>query len=202
MSKKIYIRVSGRPDLRESFHNGLRSALNAVSRLYSSSYDDSWDNYGYDEDYYWDQWYPEVTVKDKYRKKKSKRGGRKRRGVEDDYDVVFPVDVPYDGEEEEWREGDIPYDYDDAPRVCFYDDYTDNSSRIDFQTLKEFDDFCVESGYLVYEDAAREIAETETAHCCLDPYGRAYGNSILIVGNSYSEMASYAMESEKYCDRL
>lgn len=210
MSKKITIKILGKPNLKELFHKCLLSALRPASNKNMRTYhdiEDYWDEYGYGEDdywdqYYWDEWYPQVKLKGKKKGKKAQR----------DYDVVFPIDQPYDGEEDAyWKEhgyndnestddDDLPFD--DAPRVCFYTDYSDEMSRIDFQTLKEFETFCQDSGYYIYEDAFNKIYEMETLFCCLDPYARAYGNSVLIIGKSYSEMASFALQNEEYSDRL
>lgn len=172
---------------------------------------DWWDSqgYGYDEDYYDDDNVEVIWPK------KNKRNGKKRyKSDKDRYDdywdhlghkdngrskraKVIDINAKVVGGGEE--SSDTLFD---SPRVVFYERYDDRSSGIEFQTLKEFDDFCAEEGYQVYSDEAQRIAYGETVHCCLDPLSRSYGIYCVIAEDTYEDLLYVAHNSECNSDRI
>lgn len=69
--------------------------------------------------------------------------------------------------------------------IKYYPDVENELSVIEFNSLKEFENFCDKSGIVVNTvDYSRLLRENEV-HCCLDPIDMDYGDKVLITDTSY-----------------
>ena len=123
--------------------------------------------------------------------KKSKRKHRKGKRAR-----LVDINQPYSGEEEEPSEvGFAPYvevgDDDgilEGKEIYYYPDYHDKDSRLEFSSLKSFNDFCEDNGYVVPDHVANEIMYRRISHTCLRPDAREYGMYEIMAEESYGVM--------------
>ena len=73
----------------------------------------------------------------------------------------------------------------DLKQIYYYDDISDKWGRITFNNIKEFNDFCAETGIFMTDETANNILYNFETHCCLDPIEKEKGNLILVDDTSY-----------------
>ena len=133
-----------------------------------------------DDDAYAQYWERE----EKKAKKKHKKGKNAR---------IININDPYSGDEEspteyasyEDLESDGIYD---GKLIWYYPDYRNKSDKLEFNTLKEFDDFCADYGYVVPPYVAEQIAYRRISHVCLNPIAREHGIFEIMAEESYADM--------------
>lgn len=163
--------------------------------------DDDFDYYNYDEDYddedYNQVWPPkkEKTAYDVFweneerkAKSKHKRGKGKKSKAR-----LIDITQPYSGEEEDPTEyasyEEIGSDgILEGKEIWFYPNYRDKYDKLEFNTLKAFDDFCAENGYVVPPYIAENIAYRRISHTCLRPDAREDGIFEIMAEESYADM--------------
>ena len=85
----------------------------------------------------------------------------------------------------EWSDDDED-NYEEAyKKIKFYPDITNELSVIEFNSLKEFSDYCDEHGYAVGTTDYDNLKNWSVIHCCLDPIDLEYGDFAIITDNSY-----------------
>jgi hypothetical protein len=150
----------------------------------------------------------------KGKRKRHKKGKCKVVDINQPYsgweDYPSEIDVDYDGmsyqndDEEEYKKYKEAHasDLDERPRyddkltIWYYPEYMNKYDRLEFNTLKDFDDFCADEGILIPIDVAEEIAFKPISHVCSyvnsrDDYGVAVGESyyeMLEAAEAYSEI--------------
>ena len=85
----------------------------------------------------------------------------------------------------EWSDDDED-NYEDAYKsIKFYPDITNEMSAIEFNSLKEFSDYCDEHGYAVGTTDYDNLKNWGVIHCCLDPIDLEYGEFAIVTDSSY-----------------
>jgi hypothetical protein len=85
----------------------------------------------------------------------------------------------------EWSDDDED-NYEEAYKnIKFYPDVTNEMSAIEFNSLKEFSDYCDEHGYAVGTTDYDNLKNWGVIHCCLDPIDLEYGEFAIITDSSY-----------------
>ena len=84
----------------------------------------------------------------------------------------------------EWIDDEDNYE-EAYKKIKFYPDITNELSVIEFDSLKEFSDYCNEHGYLVGTTDFDNLKNWGTVHCCLDPIDLEYGDYSIITDTSY-----------------
>lgn len=133
-----------------------------------------------DKDAYAQYWEEE----ERKAKKKHKKGKNAR---------IIDINEPYSGDEENPTEYATYEDLDsdginDGKLIYFYPDYRNKEDRLEFNTLKEFDDFCADYGYFVPPYIGERIAYRRVSHVCLKPTAREYGEFEIMAEESYADM--------------
>ena len=186
MSKKITINNSdiNRPNLSLLFHSYLN---NKEKNSYSNyvweddEYADMHDYWNrvfqcYDEDDYVDA---DVVYPYNYSLGKKKKH-KKSRKKDDDY--VSYISSDYDSEYKE---------------IWFYPDYHCKEDRIEFNSLRDFDEYCYENGYVMTNDVSDKIIWQYESHCCLDPRNRSIGLNDVVCEHSYGELFYSVCDEEE-----
>lgn len=81
--------------------------------------------------------------------------------------------------------------------VYFYEDYHDKYSRIEFNNLFEFDQYCNEMGFTVPAYVAEAIAYAPISHCCLSPGAKEQGVLEVMREETYGDMFYEACETSE-----
>jgi len=118
-------------------------------------------------------------------KGKKSKGKKKNRGSEED-DYWNNRHTMY--KNGEWSDDDLDdedYHEDSYKCIKFYPDIENEMSVREFYSLKEFNDFCSENGYLLSTTDYNNLVNWSVVHCCLDPISEEYGEHELITDNSY-----------------
>jgi hypothetical protein len=82
----------------------------------------------------------------------------------------------------------------DAQYIYFYPDYKDKTDRLEFNDLKEFDNFCSVNSFVVPPYVGERIAYRPVSHCCLNPGVKERGIDEIMGAESYSDMYFEASE--------
>ena len=86
----------------------------------------------------------------------------------------------------EWVDYDDEGDYEPAHKeIKFYPSIDDDGTVIEFNSLKEFSDYCDEHGYNIGSIDYNNLVNWDVIHCCLDPISLEYGENDIITDNSY-----------------
>ena len=120
-------------------------------------------------------------------KKKSSKRGSRGKGKKSDY--VTYEDEYWENRKSlythgEWSDDEENYE-EEYKKIKFYPDITNEMSVIEFDSLKEFSDYCDEHGYLVGMTDYENLKNWGTVHCCLDPIDLEYGDYSIITDTSY-----------------
>ena len=137
-----------------------------------------------DDDAYAEYW--------KNEEKKAKRKHRKKgKGAR-----IIDISTPYSGDEGSPREyDDLDSDgINDGKLIYYYPNYRNKEDRLEFNTLKEFDDFCADYGYSVPPYIGEQIAYRRISHTCLNPMAREYGGFEIMAEESYADMMYEAVD--------
>lgn len=134
-------------------------------------------------------------------KKKHKKGKKAR---------IFDINVPYSGSEEytdEYNFDDVDIssatdDYDDGQKeIWFYPDYHEKDDKLEFNSLKEFSDYCDSMGYYVSPKVEHKIEWYYESHCCLCPESEKQGFLEIMTEHSYGEMFYEACEEHELSEQ-
>ena len=131
-------------------------------------------------DEYWDKMSKFNSNGTKVKKKHRKRHKAK----------VIDINEPYNAN----------YIDDDAPVYCtiyFYEDYHDKYSRIEFNNLFEFDQYCKDNGFNVPAYVSEEIAYSPISHCCLNPLARERGELEIMRQETYGDLYYEACDTSE-----
>jgi hypothetical protein len=121
-------------------------------------------------------------------KKKGKNGKykhskkKKTKGSEDMLDITRPYTQGF------IDETDMPEDSSAAQYIWFYIDYHDKTDRMEFNSLKDFDDFCAKNEFIVPPYVAERIAYRPVSHVCLNPGAKERGVNEIMSAESYADM--------------
>jgi hypothetical protein len=182
MSKKIIVKNSdiNRPNLSLLFHSYLESKDKEVSNYV-------WEDDEYaDMHDYWDRVF---------------------QCYDDDYDVIYPYNgsLSKKKKHKKSRKGDNDYvsyitsDYDsEYKEIWFYPDYHCKEDRIEFNSLRDFDEYCYENGYVVTNDVSDKIIWQYESHCCLDPRNHSIGLDDIVCEHSYGELFYSVCDEEEF----
>jgi hypothetical protein len=132
---------------------------------------------------------------------KKGRRGNKHKHSKGKKGKIFNISVPYSGDEDNPRE----YDFDDirldtedyepsSKEIWFYPDYHCKDDRLEFNSLKEFSDYCESMGYFVDKKVAEDISWRYESHCCLNPESEKIGLLEIMTEHSYGDMFYEACE--------
>ena len=137
----------------------------------------------YDE--FWEEEEKKAKMKHRKRGKKNAR--------------IININEPYSGEEEHPREyDDLDSDgIEDGKLIYYYPNYRNKEDRLEFSTLKEFDDFCADYGFTVPPYVGEQIAYRRVSHACLNPTVREYGMFEIMAEESYADMMYEAVDVEE-----
>jgi hypothetical protein len=119
-----------------------------------------------------------------YKKKKGK-------GSEDMFDITRPYSQGFIDETdlpEEEVESSV------AQYIWFYPDYKDKTDKLEFNSLKDFDDFCAKNEFLVPPYVGERIAYRPVSHVCLNPGAKERGVDEIMGAESYGDMYYEACE--------
>ena len=72
--------------------------------------------------------------------------------------------------------------------IKFYHDIENELSVQEFDSLKEFNDFCGEHGYIMGTVDYNNLVNNPVVHCCLDPISLEYGEKEVVTDNSYGAL--------------
>lgn len=147
-------------------------------------------------------------IYDEFWNRESKRGKRKHRKGKKAR--VININEPYSGEEED----DVnDFDYtsyeevesddnglSDGKEIYYYPDYHDKDARLEFSTLKAFNEFCDDNGYVVPSHVGNMILFNRVSHCCLHPQSRDYGLYEIIAETSYGNLFYEVCEASELGD--
>ena len=114
-------------------------------------------------------------VEIKSKKHKHKRGKSSKK---------IDIYTPYSG-----FEGDVDDESSDSVLIWYYPNYSNKDDRLEFNSLKEFDDFCRDEGFVISPSVAEGIAYRPVSHVCLMPESRERGVYELYAADSYADMA-------------
>jgi len=115
-------------------------------------------------------------------KKKHQRGSKKNK--------VLDITRPYSG----WEDNPLELEDDNyslntpSVTIWFYPNYLNQDDRLEFNTLKDFDDFCCDEGYVVAPDICEDLAYRRISHACLNPQARERGIFEVFAAESYNDM--------------
>ena len=122
---------------------------------------------------------------------------------------ILDINVPYSGYEDdptEYNLDDISfkttsYDEDsDYKEIWFYPDYHCKDDKLEFNSVKEFSDYCEKQGYFVSKEVANDLVWRFESHCCLCPESERIGLLEIISEHSYGEMFYEACEEQELSD--
>lgn len=89
---------------------------------------------------------------------------------------------------DEWDDSMIDDAYENPgsyKSIKFYSDVSNEFSVQEFQSLKEFSDFCDEEGIFIGDTDLENLKSWSVIHCCLDPIDLDYGEKSIITDSSY-----------------
>ena len=117
-----------------------------------------------------------------------KRKHKKNKGKHKKLDLY----TPYSGWEENPDEVGSGFDererFDNHCIIYYYPNYNNMNDKLEFSSLKEFDDFCCDEGFVISPNVAEEMVYRPINHVCLYPQSRERGVYELYAGESYSDM--------------
>ena len=128
--------------------------------------------------------------KHKHKKHRGCRGGKKAKTID--------INEPYNGNFIDClRENDDSGDAPDSTIIYFYEDYHDKYSRVEFNTLYDFDEYCKDMGFSVPPYVGEQIAYSPVNHCCLNPIAQERGVLEVMREETYGDMFYEACETNE-----
>jgi len=165
--KKIGEKSVGQPNLDDSLNKYIEAKeLEELNRPYSANFIDDDDDYDYYSGYYDGLLYPENNSR------------LLRSLLEDDGKSCNDEDDEFDADEYLKHSKD-------KKSIYYYPNILDEYSRIEFSTLKEFNDFCDKHGYLMSNKTANDMIKGKVMHCTLDPTDKIVGDFVIVADRSY-----------------
>ena len=141
-----------------------------------------------DVDEYWNRLESGSKKKGKNGKYKHSKKKTKTKGSEDMFDITRPYTQGF------IDETDIPEDGTATQYIWFYVDYHDKTDRLEFNSLKDFDDFCAKNEFIVPPYVGEKIAYRPVSHVCLNPGAKERGVDEIMSAESYADMYYEACE--------
>lgn len=143
-----------------------------------------------DVDAYWDSLESDSKKKGRNGKYKHTKGKKNKTKVSEDMlDITRPYTQGF------IDETDLPEDDDlVAQYIWFYPDYHDMTDKLEFNSLKDFDDFCVKNDFIVPPYVGEKIAYRPVSHVCLNPGAKERGVDEIMSAESYGDMYYEACE--------
>lgn len=134
------------------------------------------------------------------KKGKSKSKHRRRKKAK-----LIPLNVPFDGEEEDYNFDDISLispSYNahekEEKEIWFYPDYRDKDDKLEFNTLAEFKSYCSSNGYYLPNKVEDDIVWQYETHCCINPDVERMGYLEILADRSYGEMCYMACDEDEF----
>jgi hypothetical protein len=78
--------------------------------------------------------------------------------------------------------------------IWFYLDYHDKTDKLEFNSLKSFDDFCSSNEFVVPPYVSERIAYRPVSHVCLNPGAKERGVNEIMGAESFADMFNEAVE--------
>lgn len=217
MSKKINITIPNKikPNLVDLFHEYLsrkakepKASMGGREAYLFDDYEDMaayWDKVfpGWDEDLDddGDIVFPNNVI---YISPKTRKRGKHKHNKKGKKAKIFNISVPYSGDETDLDEYDFDFateDYDSQSKeIWFYPDYHCKDDKLEFNSLKEFSDYCESMGYWVDKDVTADISWRYESHCCLKPESEKVGLLEIMSEHTYGEMFYEACEESELGD--
>lgn len=212
MSKKIKIAITDKvkPNLRMLFRIWINRVIEESNNISCQYDEDEWMSMlGISDDEYFDDcetvfpfsndvtsisdddayemyWAKqEAKAKAKYHKRKHHKKNKRKK---------FNLNVPYSGWEEDPDIVGDDSDFDERERfddhctIWYYPQYYNKSGRLEFNSLKDFDDFCFAQDFVIPPYIAEEIVYRPISHVCLRPQSAECGVHELFAAESYADM--------------
>ena len=134
---------------------------------------------------------------------------RKYGSIDNYYKALWNNSLSCDGEDYDDSDIPDPYNYRNEcetdsdeykiKHIYFYTEYDDESTAIEFTSVKEFDDYCNDMGYSVNKADAMDIAYCDEYHCALNPYETILYNKEVVIGaETYDDLSYRCQELEYY----
>lgn len=218
MSKKINITIPNkvRPNLVDLFHEYLARKAKESKRSMGGREAYLFDDYS-DMEEYWNQMFPgwdddldndgDVVFPPSnviYMKPKKGKKGKHKHNKKGRKAKLFNISVPYSGDETDPDEYDFDFtteDYEsESKEIWFYPDYHCKDDKLEFNSLKEFSDYCDSMGYWVDKEVAADISWRYESHCCLNPESKKIGLLEIMTEHTYGEMFYEACEESELGD--
>lgn len=201
MSKKIKINIPNkvRPNLSALFHAYIvRKFSEKKKSSYYDDMDDLFPGWGYTDDYDdYELMYPTNCVP-----LYGKRSGSKLRNWIQGVSNVKDKKVKKGKGKKSFNYDDIYDDYGEygeyvnvEKEIWFYPDYHDKEDRLEFNTLKDFSDYCDREGYYVSSEVEGDILWRYESHCCIKK--DKSGLMEVISEHSYGEMFYEACDAKE-----
>ena len=154
------------------------------------------DKKGKDKNTVYDAFWQQEERCNKKGKRKHNRKGKKAK--------LLDITTPYSGDEDGYNFDEIGLataDYDSGVKeIWFYPDYHCKDDRLEFNSLKDFSDYCDSMGYWVEDDVAEDISWRYESHCCLKPKSERIGLLEIMTEHTYGEMFYEACDDDELGD--
>lgn len=157
---------------------------------------------GYDD--YLNEAYDEYEIMGSHKLKSLKKKKKHHSRYDDDEDDFWKhrSSMFRNGE---WDDSDL--DDEDNHEECyksikFYSDIENELSVREFDSLKSFNDFCADNGYIISTIDYNNLLNESVIHCCLDPISLEYGDKEIITDNSYGALYWTVSEDMTKCNEL
>jgi hypothetical protein len=109
---------------------------------------------------------------------------------------ILDIHTPYSGYEDDIsNDEDIEY-----KEIWFYPDYHCKDDKLEFNSIKEFSDYCENQGYFVSKEVTSDLVWRYESHCCLRPESEKIGLLEIMTEHSYGEMFYVACEEQELSD--
>jgi len=115
---------------------------------------------------------------------------------------ILDINAPYSGNEDDYNLDDIGLDDENTEykEIWFYPDYHCKDDKLEFNSIKEFSDYCGNQGYFVPKEVINDLAWRYESHCCLCPESERIGLLEIMAEHSYGEMFYEACEEQELSD--
>jgi hypothetical protein len=88
----------------------------------------------------------------------------------------------------------------DGKEIYYYPDYHDKENRLEFSTLKGFNDFCETNGYSIPKYVSTKLIYNRVVHTCLRHDGVQYGIYEIMAETSYGSLFYEVCEDSELSD--
>ena len=112
---------------------------------------------------------------------------------------ILDINAPYSGYEDDSIDFEFSLDDENTEykEIWFYPDYHCKDDKIEFNSIKEFSDYCEKQGYFVSREVVNDLAWRYESHCCLCPESEKLGLLEIMAEHSYGEMFFEACEEQE-----